>query len=86
MSALFVGALKKLSGNDPAAISLDVENIYQEYDQLVEQCATEYSRNRKTTDLSVLMIQRDLFFQLKEIGKRMHIAANSIEDMSLKLV
>jgi uncharacterized protein Yka (UPF0111/DUF47 family) len=68
--------------------SLDdtIEQIHDRYDLVVENCARAMAKLFKNDDCKTILRHKDIVAQLKEIAKRMHVTANTIEDMALKLV
>ena len=63
-----------------------IDQIHERYDLVVENCARAMAELFKNNDCINILRHRDIVAQLKEIGRRMHVTANNIEDMALKLV
>ena len=63
-----------------------IDQIHDKYDLVVESCARAIAELFTSDDCKHILRHRDIVAQLKEIARRMHVTANTIEDMALKLV
>lgn len=70
----------------PRAISLDIDLIHDQYDHVVMLRAQSAAELLKKDDYKNILINRDILAQLKEIAERIHITANTLEDMAIKLI
>ena len=72
---------KKLQSIDPR-----INQIYEQYDQVVEACAHQHALLLEQDDLKRILRHKDMLMQLKEVARRIHISANSLEDMAIKVL
>lgn len=86
MSSLLEEGISLLPKQPLSLISHHVEQILELYDQVVSACANASSTLLKSDDLKTIIRQKDMILQLKEIAKRIHVAANTLEDMAIKVV
>ena len=63
-----------------------VNDIYGHYDKTVEQCALTAARHLEQDEIKTYLAYREILNQLKEVAKRIHISANSLEDMAIKII
>jgi len=63
-----------------------VNEIYINYDQTVEQCALVAANHLENDEIKVYLAHREILIQLKEVAKRIHVSANTLEDMAIKIV
>ena len=61
-----------------------VNEIYVSYDQAVEQCVIAAANHLENDEIKTFLAHREILFQLKEVAKRIHVSANSLEDMAIK--
>lgn len=85
MAGLLEQCVTRLSSKSPRAISPDTDTIHDQYDHIVVLCARSMSDLLKEEDCRQIIIHRDILAQLKEIAKRIHVTANTLEDMAIKL-
>ncbi len=78
--------ISKLATKDLDVVATRTDQIHDQYDQVVGLCANAKAVLMKKDDCKHIMRYRDMLFQLKEIAKRIHITANSLEDMAIKVV
>jgi len=85
-----VGLLEEGIGALPAKqlqfIAVGISQIRDRYDQVVELCATATAALLAQDDIKHIIRHKDMLVQLKEIAKRIHITANTLEDMAIKVV
>lgn len=67
-------------------ISHVANKIVLNYDEIVEQCAVASALNLKNDDIKVYLAHREILIQLKEVAKRIHVSANTLEDMAIKII
>jgi uncharacterized protein Yka (UPF0111/DUF47 family) len=85
MASLLEQCITRLSAKSPRVISLDTDIIHDQYDYVVLMCARSVAELLKKDDCKQILIHRDILAQLKEIAKRIHVTANTLEDMAIKL-
>ncbi len=85
MTSLLEQCITRLSARSPRAISLDTDIIHDQYDHVVALCARSVAELLKKDDYKQILVHRDILVQLKEIGKHIHVTANTLEDMAIKL-
>ncbi len=64
----------------------EIDRIRTLYDEVVTHCARAAGALDPQLGCKELLLQRDLLAQLKEIARRIHVAANTLEDMAIKVV
>jgi uncharacterized protein Yka (UPF0111/DUF47 family) len=85
MTSLLEQCITRLSARSPRAISLDTDIIHDQYDHVVALCAQSVAELLKEDDYKKILVHRDILVQLKEIAKHIHVTANTLEDMAIKL-
>jgi len=85
MISALQAALGALDSRDIAAVADANERIHVRYDQVVGDCARATAALMLGPDLKRVMRHQAMFQQLKEIAKRIHVTANTLEDMTLKV-
>lgn len=63
-----------------------IETIHDNYDETTKNCALAALRHLEEDDIKVYMAHREILNQLKEVSRRIHISANTLEDMAMKIV
>ncbi len=63
-----------------------VNRINTDYDLAVEECARAAARHLENDDIKIYLTHREILNQLKEVAKRIHIGANTLQDMAVKVV
>jgi len=63
-----------------------VNEIYVHYDETFEQCSLAAARHLEQDEIRVYLASREILNQLKEVAKRIHVSANSLEDMAIKII
>lgn len=86
MARLLKQGIVQLSAKNPKTIVPKIDLINDRYDEVVTQCAELVARLLKQQDYRDMFKHRDLLLQLKEIAKRLHMAAYTLEDMAIKVV
>lgn len=64
----------------------NAEKIHDKYDRTVKYCALATIKHLEQDEIKVYLIQKEILNQLKEVAKRIHISANTLEDMAMKIV
>ncbi len=64
----------------------EIDRIRDLYDEVVSHCARASADLDARLECKQLLHQRDVLLQLKEVAKRIHVAANTLEDMAIKVV
>ncbi|MEJ2765966.1 hypothetical protein VV869_18595 [Photobacterium sp. MCCC 1A19761] len=82
MASLLEDGFKQLTKKELPSIAL----IHDKYDLVVEYRAQHVAQLLQQDDLKHIIIHNEILSQLKEIAKRMHVTANTLEDMAIKLM
>ncbi|MFV8819542.1 hypothetical protein [Haliea sp. E17] len=82
MASLLEDGFRQLSRKQLPDIGL----IHDKYDLLVEFRARHVAQLLQQDDFKHIIIHKDILAQLKEIAKRMHVTANTLEDMAIKIM
>ena len=85
VSALEDG-ISKLATKKLDLVASRTDQIHDQYDQVVELCANANAELMKQDDCKHIIRYKDMLYQLKEIAKRIHVTANTLEDMAIKVV
>lgn len=64
----------------------NIDLIHEKYDLVVEYRARHVAKLLQQEDCKHIIIHMEILAQLKEIAKRMHISANTLEDMAIKIM
>jgi len=67
-------------------IAPKIDQVHDLYDEVVETCAKTTATLLAQDDIKHIIRHKDILLQLKEIAKRLHISANTLEDMAIKIV
>ncbi len=86
MASLLEQCITRLSTKTARTISLDTDLIHDQYDHVVALCAQSVAELLKQEDCKHIIVHRDILAQLKEISQRIHVTANTLEDMAIKLI
>lgn len=78
--------ISKLTTKKLDLVANRTDLIHDQYDQVVGLCANANAELMKQDDFKHIIRYKDMLLQLKEIAKRIHISANSLEDMAIKVV
>ena len=76
----------QLGGGSPRQLEREIDRIRALYDEVVSHCVQAAARLNAGQGCLELLHQRDLLQQLKEIARRIHVAANTLEDMAIKVM
>jgi uncharacterized protein Yka (UPF0111/DUF47 family) len=74
-----------LSKENPKLIATQVQEVRDTYDALVEIYINAMAALSRCEDVHRIFVEKELLHQLKEIGKRMQMCANSLEDIVIKM-
>lgn len=86
MATLLELGITRLSAKSARTIAPDIEQIHDQYDRVVTLCAQAFAELLKQDDCKRIIMHRDILTQLKEIAKRIHITADTLEDMAIKVI
>ncbi|RLA20615.1 MAG: hypothetical protein DRQ61_09695 [Gammaproteobacteria bacterium] len=86
MATLLKQCVDQLSAKNPITIAPKIAMINDHYDEAVISCAEFVAQLLEQQDFKAIIRQRDLLAQLKEIAKRIHVSAYTLEDMAIKVV
>ena len=75
-----------LTSKELNKVATKTEQIHDQYDQVVGLCASANAELMKQDDCKHIIRYKDVLYQLKEIAKRIHVSANTLEDMAIKVV
>ncbi|MGD8384498.1 MAG: hypothetical protein PVF89_03730 [Lysobacterales bacterium] len=78
--------IAQLDAVQMSVVSRDVDRIRTQYDHVVSLCATETGIVLEQDDIKLVFKQKDQLRQLREIARRIHIAADTLADMAIKVV
>ncbi|WP_294078002.1 hypothetical protein, partial [Thiolapillus sp.] len=67
-------------------IAPKIDQVHDLYNEVVETCAKTTATLLAQDDIKHIIRHKDILLQLKEIAKRLHISANTLEDMAIKIV
>ncbi len=74
-----------LNKGDPKCIASQAQEVRDTYDALVEIYIKAMAELARCEDVHKVFVEKELLHQLKEIGKRMQMCANSLEDIVIKM-
>ncbi len=86
MTVLLELGITRLSVNKPKAIAPDIDLIHDKYNQVVKLCAQAVAKLLDQEDCKNIIINKELLAQLREVAKRIHVTANTLEDMAIKIL
>jgi len=75
-----------LSDKQLANILAKTEKIHDQYDEVTKQCALAAVAHLDHDDIRIYLVHKEILHRLKDVAKRIHLAANSLEDMAMKIV
>lgn len=82
MASLLEDGFRQLTKKELPSIRL----IHEKYDLLVEYRAKHVANLLQQDDFKYIIVHKDILAQLKEIAKRIHVTANTLEDMAIKVM
>jgi uncharacterized protein Yka (UPF0111/DUF47 family) len=86
MARTLEDGLERLGKDSLENLGRQIDRIRELYDEVVSHCARAAGELDPAMDCKQLLHQRDMLFQLKEVAKRIHVAANTLEDMAIKVM
>ncbi|PCH84571.1 MAG: hypothetical protein COB26_12070 [Piscirickettsiaceae bacterium] len=86
MSNLLENGIGQLPTQNLTLISSNIDQILELYDQVISTCAKVSAQLLQQNDCVTIIRCKDVLMQLKEVAKRIHVAANTLEDMAIKVV
>jgi len=86
MAILLDAGITQISFKQIKTLAVKIDLVHDKYDLVVELCAQTTAKLLQQDNIKHIFIHKDLLAQLKEIAKRIHIAANTLEDMAIKIV
>ncbi|MGV6818688.1 MAG: DUF47 domain-containing protein [Thiotrichales bacterium] len=79
-------ALEELDLKDINLITDHSDDIRNEYDNVAVNCGRSIAALMNQPDVLHLFRHQLISMQIKEIAKRIHVTANTLEDMTLKII
>jgi len=67
-------------------ILTNIETIHDNYDETTKYCALATVKHLQEDEIKVYLVHKEILNQLKEVSKRIHTTANTLEDMAMKIV
>jgi len=86
MAVLLELGITRLSVKNPKAIAPDIDLLHDKYDQVVTLCAQAVAQLLDRGDCKRILVHKEVLAQLREVAKRIHITANTLEDMAIKII
>ena len=86
MSAQLAAGVGQLASGQLKAITRKTDSVHDQYDQVVTLCAEQAAALLQQDDCKRIIVYKDILNQLREIAKRIHVTANTLEDMAIKVV
>ena len=86
MAKLLKQCITQLAAKNPKTIAPKITLINDRYDEVVTRCAEFVAQLLQQKDCKEIISHRDLLAQLKEIAKRIHVSAYSLEDLAIKVI
>lgn len=75
---------EKLGTAKTKEVAADAQRVRDGYEQVVELYVQKMARLSKSNNLNEMFVHKELLGQLKEVGKRFQVCANSLEDIVIK--
>ncbi len=67
-------------------VDRECDEVRSIYDKIVSEYILYMAKLSKQSDIETIFTHKEILFQLKDIAKRFHICANSLEDIVAKMV
>jgi len=67
-------------------ILANIEIIHDNYDKTTKYCALAAVKHLHEDETKVFLAHKEILNQLKEVSKRIHTSANTLEDMAMKII
>lgn len=74
-----------LKSSKASVVVTNAQNVRDGYEKLMEVHIQKMAELAKSNNMKDMFIEKELLSQLKEIGKRLQICANSLEDIVIKM-
>lgn len=74
-----------LTNSNPSVVASNAQHVRDGYETVVELYIKKMAELSNSNNMKEMFIQKELLGQLKEIGKRLQICANSLEDIVIKM-
>ncbi len=85
MARLLNQSIGLLGNKNPATIEPKIDLINDAYDEVVTHRAEFIAQLLKQQDCKYIIRHHDILTQLKDIAMRIHVCANTLEDMAIKV-
>jgi len=79
------GGVRALPDRQLVQIGHSTTSIHDQYDLLVSLCATASADLMAQDDIKRIIRHKDMLLQLKDVARHIHLAANTLEDMAIKV-
>lgn len=90
-------ALMRMAGNleqgfsflptkDAGKLMEIIEGIHDSYDHVAKLCALKAVEHLERDSVKTYLAYRQILTQIKDVAKRIHLAADTLEDMTIKIV
>jgi len=76
---------QNLKEKNHVVVAQHTQMVRNEYETLIESHIKKMAELAESKDTKEMFIEKELLLQLKEISKRMHVCANSLEDIVMKM-
>lgn len=86
MADALARGIEVLKARDAALIAARIDQVEDQYDAVVEHCAQATGRLLAEEDARRIIRGELIIKQAKDVAMRIRVAANTLEDMSLKVV
>ena len=83
--ALTLG-FKNLKEKKLQDVDRECDEVRSIYDKIVSEYILYMAKLSKQSDIETIFTHKEILFQLKDIAKRFHICANSLEDIVAKMI
>ena len=79
-------AFKYLDKKELSKILSCTESIRDNYDEVARQCAKAAAKHLEEDDIKIYLSHKEVLYQLKDVSKHIHLSANTLVDMAMKIV
>lgn len=62
------------------------QSIHDNYDETARRCAGAAAKHLAEDDIKIYLSHKEILYQLKDVSKHIHLSANALEDMAMKIV
>lgn len=63
-----------------------IETVHDQYDNIFNLCTLAGVQSLENNDVKAYLVQKEMLQQLKNIAMHIHLTANTLEDMAMKVV